>query len=191
MQLNWKQSESTQRPLEVDTTSTTSGVYLRRNIAETETDGVVKYSYDEVLLPSEYKYDIADVEEYLAKLLQEFKAQKQAESDTKNKTVEFIKTSYGKLKTTTPVGELTTVMNSLAIIVQMSGNLQADMVRFYLEDGSIVGNQELNQQQFAMLFSEVITAYKAIDNKSTMYKKAIQEAETLEELENIEINYEM
>ena len=67
MLLNWKTAESLVQPLEVDCTLSESGVYYRKNIEEVETDdGSVKYVYDEVVLPNEFRFDILDTEEYKA-----------------------------------------------------------------------------------------------------------------------------
>lgn len=66
MILTWKNSESYEKPLEVDTTLSASGVYYRRNITEEETETGIKYSYEETVLPNEFRYDIEDIEEYKA-----------------------------------------------------------------------------------------------------------------------------
>lgn len=63
--MNWYKSESTVRPDEVDTTSSKTTIYLRRNIAEkqrgSEIDGNMQtyYEYDEARLTKR------EYEEYL------------------------------------------------------------------------------------------------------------------------------
>lgn len=61
MILNWKTVESLEVPLEIDKNLSTSGVYYRKNIVESEG----KYSYEEVVLSNEFRFDIEDTEEYI------------------------------------------------------------------------------------------------------------------------------
>lgn len=53
MELKWVTSESLVRPKRVDEKISESGVYLRRNIQEVETDDGVKYTYLEAYLTKE------------------------------------------------------------------------------------------------------------------------------------------
>lgn len=56
MQITWKKTESLTMPLEIDTTSSPSGIYIRRNIEEITNEYGTKYQYDEVFLTkSEYE----------------------------------------------------------------------------------------------------------------------------------------
>lgn len=66
MQLNWKQVESCEMPLEVDATLSKSGVFYRKNITEKTTEDGKKYKYDEAILSNEFRFDINNVEEYKA-----------------------------------------------------------------------------------------------------------------------------
>lgn len=61
MRLNWKTVESLEQPLEIDKNLTSSGVYYRKNIVEE--DG--KYTYEEVLLSNEFRFNIEDTTEYI------------------------------------------------------------------------------------------------------------------------------
>ena len=53
MQLNWRASESTEKPLEVDTEISTGRVFVRRNIIATDKDGTTYYQYEEAKLSKE------------------------------------------------------------------------------------------------------------------------------------------
>ena len=69
MRLNWKKSESLEKPLEVDCMLSSSGVYYRKDITEEtvlDTNGnpQIKYVYDEVVLSNEFRFPILDTEEY-------------------------------------------------------------------------------------------------------------------------------
>lgn len=58
MQLNYKISESNEKPLEIDVTSSSSGVYIRRNIKELEREegGSKYFQYEEAFITkSEYE----------------------------------------------------------------------------------------------------------------------------------------
>ena len=68
MILNWKRTESLEKPLEVDCTLSESGVFYRKNITEelVENNGEVytKFVYDEVILSNDFRFPILDTEEY-------------------------------------------------------------------------------------------------------------------------------
>lgn len=62
MQLIYRQSESSVKPCLIDTASSKTMVYIRKNITKRQTDDGIKYVYDETTLTKEqYK-------EYLAEL---------------------------------------------------------------------------------------------------------------------------
>lgn len=79
MILNWKHSESTVRPADIDTTSSPTTVYLNRNIHEvqktTDEETVAMWEFETAKLTveeyAEYKADIrlADIEDVLAELI--------------------------------------------------------------------------------------------------------------------------
>lgn len=65
MRLNWKKAESYEKPLEVDTKLSNSGIYYRRNIEEVEAEAGVKYCYEEVLLSNDFRFNIENIAEYI------------------------------------------------------------------------------------------------------------------------------
>ena len=55
-ELTWRTSESTLKPLEIDSTSSPNGVYVRKFITEVPSEEGTKYQYQEAFLsPSEYQ----------------------------------------------------------------------------------------------------------------------------------------
>lgn len=70
MIFEFKKVNSTVKPPVVDTLSSKTGVYYRKNIEKkTGEDNASYYEYDEILLPNEYKLGgIEDKEIYAAKL---------------------------------------------------------------------------------------------------------------------------
>jgi len=65
----FRKSSSTTKPPVIDTTSSATGVYYRKNIEETtDGDGNTLYTYDEIKMPNNYRYPIQDPEIYAAKL---------------------------------------------------------------------------------------------------------------------------
>ena len=52
-ELTWRTSESLNKPLELDKTSSPNGVYIRKFIQEVETEDGIKYSYKEAYLTKE------------------------------------------------------------------------------------------------------------------------------------------
>lgn len=77
MTLTWRKSESTERPLEVDTTSSRTTVFLRQNITETERDTedgdtVTMYEYEEAKLThGEYAIYLAEKNAEVAEMQSE------------------------------------------------------------------------------------------------------------------------
>lgn len=56
MKLNYVETQSTVKPLEIDIDSSGTGVYIRRNIKEVENEGVIYYQYQEAFITkSEYE----------------------------------------------------------------------------------------------------------------------------------------
>lgn len=56
MKLNYVESQSTVKPLEIDIDSSGTGVYIRRNIKEVDIDGTIYYQYQEAFITkSEYE----------------------------------------------------------------------------------------------------------------------------------------
>ena len=69
MTFTFKKVNSTVQPPIIDTTSSTTGVYYRKNIETiTDEDGKVSYNYDEIKMPNEYRFEIKDENIYAAKL---------------------------------------------------------------------------------------------------------------------------
>lgn len=77
MTLNWRKSESTERPLEVDVESSKSTVFIRQNIVETERetedgDTVTMYEYEEAKLThGEYAIYLAEKNAEMAEMQSE------------------------------------------------------------------------------------------------------------------------
>lgn len=61
MEITYKQAESLERPSEIDTTSSTDGIFIRKNITAVDAlrdsgESYLKYVYDEAFLtPDEYE----------------------------------------------------------------------------------------------------------------------------------------
>lgn len=120
--------------------------------------------------------------------LDEAKQVKIAENE-QARNVEFITTSLGKLKTETPLGDLKTALPLYEKLAEANNGLPANSVRVYDTQGNVQGSPAMTLTKFKAITLEIAMAYIAIDAKSTAITKAIQEAETLAELEAIEISY--
>lgn len=188
MQLDWKQSESTQKPPEIDATSTASGVYLRRNITETETDGVVKYTYDEVLLPPEFKYDITDPEQYKAKLLQDFKTRVLAQNEMLYNAALNKPLPYGVYFL---LAEWVTTYNN-ALSTAQRKEARGIVEPFNIAVLSPTGLQNISiatVNEFLPMFDIVSDEWARLIDKRNQYLVDIQNTQTLDALEAIEITY--
>lgn len=133
--------------------------------------------------------DITTTAEYQSMKLAKAKALKIAENEQK-RNVSKIETTLGYLKTETPLGDLKTALPLYSNIANANGGLPQGAVRLYDRYGDIVLSPAITIAEFNALLLEISMAYIAIDTKSTQITQAIQEAETLAELEEIVIKYE-
>jgi len=146
--------------------------------------------------PAGYTWDIIDnnfvdltkTEAWQTKQFEIAKAEKIAENETK-RNVEYIATSIGQLKTQTPLGDLKTAIPLFDKIAAANGSLPAGAVRLYDNEGNVTLSPVLTLEQYQALTVEVAMAYVAIDTKSTAYTQAIMQAQDMEELEAIVIDY--
>jgi len=154
-----------------------------------ETDNTAAYAlFDNEAVKNGEIVDISDTDEYKTKKLAEAKIAKITENEQK-RSVEFITISLGRMKTQTPLGDLKTAMPLYEKIAQAQGGLPAGAVRLYDQDGNMTLSPALTLEQVDAILLEISMAYIAIDQKSTQYCSAIDEAQTLAELENINLEY--
>jgi len=172
MILNWKETESTEKPLEVDNTLSPNGVYLRKDIQEL--DG--KFRYKEIFLSQEYKCDS------VSELLEMFKAEMQAENATALANKQTITTSIGEFSIKTPTYDF---IFCLMALKDMPTGIPAGQIRFY---GGAPA-PAMTQAQVQALYLEYAGRVAQLDGKFIDYKAAINNAETIQELEDIQIVY--
>lgn len=131
---------------------------------------------------------IEQTPEFQAKILEEKKQEKMLENNLK-KEVEFIETTFGKLKTQTPIGDLKIIAPNLMFMAELSDGLPAGFLRFYDSSNNVFLSSKMNREQTIALYQEILMAYTEIDHKFTKYQQKILEAKTLQELEEINISY--
>lgn len=158
-------------------------------------DGSVEVDLDySSFSPDKYKVEngeIVSIEhtpEYQAKVLEAERQAKIAENNIK-KEVEFIETTFGKLKTQTPLGDLKIIVPNFMFMAELSGGMPEGFLRFYDDDDNVFLSPEMDKEETIRLYQEILIAYSEIDSKYVQYLTAIQNAKTLEELENIKISY--
>lgn len=178
MLLNWKSVESLERPLEIDAIMTTEGVYLRKDIQEN--DG--KFTYKEVLLSNDYRFDILDTDEYRAKLLEVFKEERLRENENALAKKKTIETSLGEFSIKTPTYDFIFCLMGLK---DLPTGITEGTIR--LADGTPI--KAMTQTEVQALYFEVFNSIAQLDSKFTGYKKQILEASTFDELENISFDY--
>ena len=80
MKFTFKKVNGSVIPPVIDTTSSATGVYYRKNIEEkTDDEGNISYIYDEIKMPNEYRFEIKDENIYAAKLEEIINAENQKE----------------------------------------------------------------------------------------------------------------
>lgn len=132
--------------------------------------------------------DISELFAYKEKKLNEAKILKQ-ELNEKLREVEFIQTTFGKLKTSTPIGDLKIIIPNIVLIAQLQNGLPEGLLRFYGENDETFSSPEFTQIQALELYMEIVTFYNTLDLKSTQITNSIKTASSLEELNTIEMNY--
>ena len=176
--LKWKNAESKEKPLEIDCTLSSTDVYLRKNIRQEEE----MYKYDEVILSSEYRYPILDMNEYKEKLLNAFKEEYLKENEKILADKKTINTSLGEFSIKTPTYDFVFCLMAMKDLPQ---GISEGTIR--LADGTPV--KALTQAEVQALYMEFYNSIAELDKKFTSYKNQIIEAKNFDELENIEIIY--
>lgn len=172
MILNWKETESTEKPLEVDNTLSPNGVYLRKEIQELEG----KFRYKEVFLGQEYKCDSAP------ELVEMFKAEMQIKNATALANKQTITTSVGEFSIKTPTYDF---IFCLMALKDLPTGIPAGKIRFY---GGAPA-PAMTQTQVQALYLEYAGKVAELDGKFVDFKAAINNAQTIQELEDIQIAY--
>lgn len=178
LNLQWKEVQSKEQPIEIDAIATGKGVYLRKDIIFDEE----VYKYKEVLLPNEYKYEILDTEEYMTKLLETFKAEAFAENERLLANKKTIETSFGEFSIKTPTYDF---VFCLMFLKDLPTGIPEGKIR--LADGTPV--RAMTQEEVVNLYIEFTTAIAGIDSLFTENKIKIATAKNISELEAIEIAY--
>ena len=147
------------------------------------TDEIGKYYLD---VDNVWKKKADDV--FSAEKLEQAKNTKIAENEQKRQ-VEYINTPIGKLKTETPLGDLKTALPIYDKIATANNGLPANSVRLY-NDGHITGNPTLSLNEYNKISLKVALEYIKIDAYSTRLTASILNAKSIDELNNISIDYE-
>lgn len=127
--------------------------------------------------------------EYENEKLEKAQAQKLAENATALEKKDSFSTSLGSVKIQTPVGRIDVVVTSMLNIVNITqANLPEGFLRVYIE-GVETPSPEMTPQQVGGFYLEIAQKLKALDTLYKSYETAINESQTLEDLEAIEIEY--
>ena len=116
-------------------------------------------------------------------------ALKIAENEQK-RAVEFISTPLGQLKTQTPLGDLKTALPLFDKIAEANNGLPQGTVRVYIE-GKVTASPALTLNEYRAISTAIALEYLKIDALSTQITQKILEAKTIDELNAIDVNYEM
>jgi len=192
-------SSSNIKPKIIDLTSSSYGIYYRKNIEEKVDElGNAFYKYDEIYLPNNFRFKIDDIEVYsakieeiLAKLNSDFenlKEQKYLENDSKADLARYNQ-------------EFTITIQDKECTFDTSSKTQKDLLTAFAVcfstgrtyDGWVTNNGvelDLTLEDVAT----IATTFKELSNvypKWKEFKEQIDKAVTIAELESIVIDYEM
>lgn len=153
----------------------------------------IRYEYD--ITVNEYIYYLETEEEWQERLFQEAKQNKLLENATKRNALDRIKCNFSATKTgyllrMTPVGDLLTIVMGIAlpaIIAQQP--IPAGTLRYYDEEGVSHPTPKINANYVSTFYQSIVQSVSAIDAYSTDIEHQINQATTIEELEEITIDY--
>lgn len=175
-------------------------VNSKMEISEIDYLGEIKDGYI-LLTNEEYTQILSDEDFYIIKdgnLIKnpdyekiQFQKRKEAKisENEQKRQVEYINTPIGKLKTETPLGDLKTALPLYDKLAAANNGLPANSVRLYV-DGVIQGSPSLTLEEYNKLSLQVALEYIKIDAYSTQLTASILKAKSIEELNQIVIDYE-
>lgn len=143
----------------------------------------------------EYIYYLETEEEWQERLFQEAKQNKFLENVTKRNALDRIKCNFSATKTgyllrMTPVGDLLTIVMGIALPAIMAQQpIPAGTLRYYDEEGVSHPTPKINANYVSTFYQSIVQSVSAIDSYSTDIEHQINEATTIEELEEIIIDY--
>lgn len=134
--------------------------------------------YDDYIKTQAYSEDVFNTE----------KAKKISENESK-RNVEYITTPIGKLKTSTPLGDLKSAIILFDKLVEANDGLPEGSVRLYDDKGNISLSPKLTKAEYEKLVASVAMEYIKIDRYSTYISNRINNCKTVNDIKTIIIDY--
>lgn len=136
--------------------------------------------------------DISDTADFKAKELEKAKQKKLKENKAALENIEFFNTSLGHIRINTPVGRFdTVVMGFLNLINITKKSLPEGAFRVYDEQGAEQPSPEITPEDFANFYIEIFGKFNDCDKIYKDYEAQIQAAQSNEELDLINISYDI
>ena len=133
--------------------------------------------------------DIVNTPSYQEKLLIVAKKQKLAENQKTLDSKETLTTSFGVVKVNTPIGRIDVMATGFLNIVSITKtNLPAGTFRTYT-DGVETSSPEMTPEQVGEFYLEIFNGLNNCDKRYKQIESSINNAQSLDELEAVEINY--
>ena len=134
--------------------------------------------YDDYIKTQAYREDVFNTE----------KAKKISENESK-RNVEYITTPIGRLKTSTPLGDLKSAIILFDKLVEANDGLPEGSVRLYDDKGNISLSPALTRAEYEKLVASVAMEYIKIDRYSTYISNKINNCKTVDDIKTIIIDY--
>ena len=120
----------------------------------------------------------------------ELEKNKKINENAIKRNVEFISTPLGRLKTTTPIGDLKTAIVLYDKLVEVNDGLPEGYVRLYDKDGNIILSPYISKEEYNNIVATIAIEYNKIDMYSTYISNKINNCTSIDELRNIIIDYD-
>ena len=120
----------------------------------------------------------------------ELEKNKKINENATKRNVEFISTPLGRLKTTTPIGDLKTAIVLYDKLVEVNNGLPEGYVRLYDKDGNIILSPYISKEEYNNIVATIAIEYNKIDMYSTYISNKINNCTSIDELKNIIIDYD-
>ena len=133
--------------------------------------------------------DISNTDEYKSALLTQAKTLKLELNQKTLDEKETLTTSFGVVKLNTPIGRVDVMATGFLNLVSITKtNLPAGTFRTYT-DGVEASSPEMTPEQVGEFYLEIFNGLNNCDKRYKKIESSINNAQSLDELEAVEINY--
>lgn len=171
------------------------GYKILNPVEKPQTDRFYEIQYEDNDTIDEKIVWLETEKEYMARKLNERKAERLQENDEKRSNIPAIKAWFsesqnGYLLMQTPVGDIKTAVIAIAFpAILKQENIPEGIFRYYDLQGNVYPTPEISASFVPTFYERLLREFVGIDQHSTEIVNEINEATTIEEVDAIVIDY--